>query len=61
MLLKEKAAPNKKKIANQNWKVPKTGTSASSLDKILPVIMHLDMATPSRYMEMAITGNIFHF
>lgn len=46
--LNEKVAPERKKTPNQNSKVLSKPTSPNNLDNVLPVIMHLDMETPSR-------------
>lgn len=48
MLLNEKAAPETKKRLSQNSKVFRTVTLAKSLERVLPVMMHLEMETPNR-------------
>ena len=48
ILLKEKAAPETKKIPSQNSKVFNTGMLANTNDSILPVIMHFETDTPNR-------------
>ena len=48
MLLKENAAPETKKRLSQNSKAFKIVTLAKSLERVLPVIMHLEMETPNK-------------
>ena len=48
ILLKAKTAPETKKRASQKKKEPSKVTSASILDRTLPVIMHFEMATPNK-------------
>lgn len=48
MLLNEKAAPETKKRLSQNSKVPNKVTFPNNLERVLPVMMHLEMDTPNK-------------
>lgn len=61
MDLKLKAAPEMKNNPNQKLYSLNTFTSSNTTDNIFPVIMHFDIAVPSKYIDIISEGTILYF